>query len=347
MKTQSVVVVIASVSLLLLSVIPGDSRGAASPEELVGSISGQNLEQTIQHLQDFGSRAFYLNSSRDAATYIYDQFSALGLYVRYQPFMALTHPVVNVIAILNGSDTSAPAYLFGAHYDSENMDATNYSLGLNLTAPGADDDASGVAAVIELARVLAPLHFNRTIMFVAFGAEELGYDWSGALKGSSAFVLEESGAGQQFAATAILDMIGYKRGSANNITFIVENPADPFEMAAVQSILTYNLELDPTTIINASMTYSDHAPFWWAGYPSMLVIEQMNPFNPYYHSSNDTIDKLNRSLMVETTRALLGALLSLNPIESVEVPEFPFPIAVAALVCVFLVPFYLRSAKED
>ncbi len=151
--------------------------------------------------------------------------------------------------------------------------------------------------------------------------------------GSSYFVSAEHALLQEFAATAILDMIGYKApGPSNRITFVTNVQGDPFTVAALQSIQTYSLNLTPSEMVDSSFTSSDHSPFWVWGYPSMLAIEDLGSFNPAYHYANDTVDNLNETLMTETTRALLGALLAMNPPLITEVAEFQAPAIIAVLI---------------
>ena len=307
-------------SIVAISLAPALIAGAdVAPigQEIVDRVSGKRMIETIQELEGFGSRAFYLESSDDSAEYLYDRLVELGLNVEYQEFLAGSHPVRNVVATLVGTSDSEGVLLFGAHYDSENKLADSYDAGANLSAPGADDDASGVAAVVELATVLADQHFPNTVKFVAFAAEELGYDDSGGLKGSSHFVEKERNDGVVYSASAIMDMIGYPGSSGNHAVVVVNSNEGRLSKAASDSVEVYGLDLRLDIVVNASVTWSDHYPFWTEGYPSMLVIEELGgphefPVNPYYHSSEDTSDKLSVSQMENTTKALAASVLQVT-----------------------------------
>jgi len=307
------------VVLLLLATIATSAQVAMADDRIssiVQSVSGPRIMETVTDLEAFGSRAFYLDSSKEAAGYIHDRFEELSLYVEYQEFMLGSIEVANVVAVLNGTSPDAPQFLFGAHYDSENGMVENYSDALNMSAPGADDDASGIAAVIELARVLSAVDLKNTIKFVAFDAEEYGYDFSGGLKGSSYFATHEKATGVEYVGSAILDMIGYKDGQANIVFGIVNDKDNAFAKHVLMAVSEYDINLTFEVHVKPSITFSDHSSFWQVGYPSMLVIEELStttnePVNPFYHTPNDTSDRLSEDQMEEVTKAMAAGLLEL------------------------------------
>lgn len=276
---------------------------------MVNGVDGNRIMSTVTELQDFGSRAFFLGSMWNASTYVHDRFADLGLWVRYQDFEANGFPQRNVIAVMNGTDPAAPQYLFGAHYDSFTLALLDYEEGDPTSAPGADDDASGVAATIELATVLHDKKFNSTIKFVAFGAEESG------LNGSVAFVQEELTNGVLYADTVIMDMIGYRTSEQNRAFVFRDTNANTMSLSLQRAVYAYGLNLSLTYVSGTSVGFSDHYPFWLAGYPSMLVIEELVdgwPVNPYYHTENDTASRLSEEQMGVITKALLGGFLELQ-----------------------------------
>lgn len=303
--------------------------------DLVNLVDGERIVSTVSDLQDFGSRAFLFSSAWNASIYIHDRFAELGLWVTYQDFQVKGYQQRNVIAVLNGTDPAAPQYLFGAHYDSMTQALLDYEEGNSTYAPGADDDASGLASTIELATVLHEKKFNSTVKFVAFAAEETG------LNGSSAFVQKELAEGVLYAGTAIMDMIGY-RDSDKNEAFIFRDSssntmAKPLEMAAS----AYGLDLSLTFVSGTNFGASDHYSFWLAGYPSILVIEELAdglPVNPYYHSENDTVDRLSQEQMTVITKALLGGFLELQSLHKEKTSYVEIlAISTAAVVAIAMV----------
>jgi len=308
-----------SVPLLLTVFCPCSAEGLSADDppvrELLGSVSGQEMLTTVRDLQDLGSRAFCIEQAHVAAAYIHNRFSELGMSVSYQNFTFNGYDSSNVVAVIPGKEPDAGTLLFGAHYDSENSHATNLSLVQSLPAPGADDDASGVAAVIELAEALRDIETRYTLKFVAFGAEELGYDDEGGLKGSSHFVALESAAGVAYERAVVLDMIGYPGSQGNHGVIITESSAEGFGRTASEAVDEWDLSLFMESIVRPTIRYSDHASFWSAGYPAVLVTEQLSelghPINPFYHSSEDTASKLSGSQMENITRCLLAAALDI------------------------------------
>jgi len=325
--------------------------------DLVDAVSGERIMRTIQDLQDFGSRAFYLNSSEEAASYIFGQFQAMNIAVEYQEFMAGVHSVKNVVATIPGASADAPQFLFGAHYDSENRDVRTVSDGQTLPAPGADDDASGVACVVELARVLSTLRLRNTVRFVAFGAEENGYDSSGRLAGSMNYVESEKAKGISYEACWILDMIGYGGGSENHTVIVVNEDSMRLGSHMQEMVGALGIELSIEVENNSSSLSSDHASFWSAGYPAALLIESDRTaggyeFNPYYHSIEDTVDKLSEGQTVAVAQGLVATLMDMSTPESANEggglvlisATIAIGSASAAIVCIYYVR---RKVKEQ
>jgi leucyl aminopeptidase len=317
--------------------------------ELVDTVSGERIMRTIQDLQDFDSRAFYLNSSGEAASYIFEHFQAMNIAVEYQEFMAGIHSVKNVVATIPGASADAPQFLFGAHYDSENKNVETVSDGQMLPAPGADDDASGVACVMELARVLSNLRLNNTVRFVAFGAEENGYDSSGRMAGSRSFVESEMAKGVSYGACWILDMIGYGGGSENHTVIVVNEDSMGLGSRMQEMVGALGIELSVEVENNSSLLGSDHASFWSAGYPAALLIESDRTaggyeFNPYYHSIDDTVDKLSEGQTVAVTQGLVATLMDMASPESTDEhglvlisATIAIGSASAAIVCIYYI----------
>lgn len=325
-----------------------DVSAAEDDESLVSSVSGSMMMETVQALEAFGSREFHLDSSREAAEFLYDRFDSLGMSVELQHFVVGDAQVSNVVATIEGHHDEAGAYLFGAHYDSENSAVYNLLSAEQLSAPGADDDASGVAAVLEMARVLSGSHFPATVKFVMFGAEEYGYDNSGGTNGSEYFVAQEVEAGQTYVGTAVLDMIGYRTGPQNRASLILNQDGCVLEQSTVDAVDTFGIDLDLDVYRLAGITYSDHASFWSAGIPSMLVIQELDfqyyPVNPYYHTSDDTSSTLSTEQLEAVTKALLGGLLLSNDDDGdTTVLVFGTVIMSAAIVSIALFMYFRRK----
>ena len=301
-----------------LSAFAADAGAAPSAADVMDAISVANIEETIAYLQALGTREFHTSGAQQAAEYIYGQFEAIGLDVSYQSFELDAVTVRNVVATIQGTVPDEGIVLVGAHYDSENQAVDTYDEAITIMAPGADDDASGVAAVLEVARAISSsgTALTHTVKFVAFGAEEMGYNNMGGLAGSRYFVQQEASADVDYAGTAILDMIGYRDGAENVVSLIKDRDNDDLARAMVDAADEHGLDLRIDQYTAPEAKYADHASFWDAGYPSFLAIEEMEPIelmplNPYYHTAGDTLSTLSLHQVEVVTQAVAGGVLGL------------------------------------
>ena len=236
------------------------------------------------------------------------ELGALGYAVRLQG------PYRNVVALPRAAPGEArPLVLVGAHYDSVPH------------CPGADDNASGVAALLEVARLLAPR--GVPVGFVAFNAEEDG------LIGSSDFV--QSGLprlGRDVSMVHVLEMVGFTGGSdrpqALPLPWVPRHLRTPDFIGLLgrddsNRVIDEALQCQaaPELRILGAKTYkalyrllphlgrSDHLPFWKAQLPAVLWTDTANFRNPHYHRRSDTPDTLNYDFMAQVV-VLLCELLS-------------------------------------
>ncbi len=331
-KAAVLAVLVVSISA---SIAPRAEGAQASFSEVLESISATNIAETISTLEAFGTREFHTPGAAMAAEYIHGEFEDMGIDVRYQSFELDSVNISNVVASIPGTSPDGGVYLIGAHYDSENREVDTYEEALTMPAPGADDDASGVAAVLEIARAISSsgIVMNHTIKFVTFVAEEMGYNKTGGLAGSSYFVQQEIAAEVEYAGSAILDMIGYRVGTENVVSQIRNYGNSDLPDAMVGAVDEHDLDLRIDQYTAAWLSYSDHSSFWRVGYPSFLAIEEMEPleympFNPYYHSPGDTLSTLSMDQIVVVSQAVAGGLLDLAA-EEADTGEFPTEAIVA------------------
>jgi photosystem II stability/assembly factor-like uncharacterized protein len=194
----------------------------------------------------------------------------------------------NVVGTLEGAASGEEVVICG-HFDSISEDPMN-------RAPGADDNASGTAAVIEAARVLSPHTFQKTIRLICFSGEEIG------LQGSGAYAPEARLRGDEIAGVLNLDMIGYADAVPEDVDLIA-NPASEWLLdftAACAEVYVPGLPTEK--IIDATYLVSDHASFWRSGYRALLAIEDADIVYPHYHTTGDTLGNLTMSLVRDITR---------------------------------------------
>ena len=208
----------------------------------------------------------------------------------------------NVWAKQRGRGGAPGAVLVCAHYDSiselssENPDAP---------APGADDNATGTAAVLELARASKGQNYRRDVVYCCFSGEELG------LSGSSHFASKMASAGQPLVAVLNMDMLGYADKLPEDLDVVTNHRSIwlyDYTRRAVDAYV-HNLGVDVT--VDDLMRRSDHAPFWAFGYSSILIIDDWPPTNPYANTSKDTLEKIDFAVATLMTRGVAAAAASL------------------------------------
>lgn len=262
----------------------------------------------------------------NASQYIYNKFSEYGLEVEFDQFehtvlMQGHYKLRNVIATLRGKgENSRKIFILSSHYDSVASKTPNWnSEWKTLPAPGANDNASGTAAVLEIARVLSKYDFDYTIKFITFSGEELG------LHGSKHFAKLSAEKGYEIIGVLNLDMIAYDV-DLPDIDIITDRYSEWLAdtMLAVQSRLGIR-SLTLKKIVNANMVYSDHSPFWQNGYNAILCIDNSDfdspEFYPFMHTANDTMDKLNFEMFTNLVRVVAATLGSL----AVPIGHGPYP----------------------
>lgn len=234
---------------------------------------------------------------RRATELAYEHFLALGLQPSYQSWSAGGYSNRNVIGTLPGTTSSAQIVVVCAHID----DMPSGSL-----APGADDNASGSVAVLAAAEALCKYSFERTLRFVLFTGEEQG------LYGSDAYAAACSSAGDNLVAVYNLDMVAWD-GNSDRILNLYIRPGNTNELDAA-AVLTNVARVYGLTnavapaIVSETTDWSDHYSFNSYGFPALCAIEEdVNDFNPYYHTTNDTLARCNLPFFTKSVQAVAGA----------------------------------------
>lgn len=260
-----------------------------------------------------------------AAAYIAGQFKAAGAAVTFQDYQVHGETYRNVIARFGPKQGAL--MVIGAHYDSHGMAgrALNpHGYSPDTHTPGADDNASGVAGLIELARLLAANPPARPVELVAYTLEEPPYYRSGAM-GSVRHAQALKREQRAVALMLSLEMIGYFTdkpdsqnypapgmrlmypGTGNFIALV--NQFDGFgDTRAVKALMAGATDL-PVYSINAprsipGIDFSDHRSYWDAGYPAMMITDTAFMRNHAYHEAGDTWDRLDYVRMAKVVQAV-------------------------------------------
>ncbi|MEN6570485.1 MAG: M28 family peptidase [Anaerolineaceae bacterium] len=245
------------------------------------SFEAQRAFNDVAEQMALGPRTPGSAAHAEVIKYIQSELQSAGWKVTLQETTLQDHPIQNILAFRNPA--TGPVTILGAHYDSRlKADRDADSFLATLPVPGANDGASGVAVLLELARVM-PVSSSQNVWLVFFDAEDQGdlpgWNW---ILGSRAFV---AGLTQPVKQAVIIDMIGDKnlniyreKSSTPGLVDVLWSAADNLGYAQ------YFINSDKYSILD------DHTPFLEAGIPAVNIID----FDyPYWHTAADLEDKVS------------------------------------------------------
>ena len=242
-----------------------------------------------------------------AAEYIKYKLESYGLDTYHQTYSATGR---NVYAIQPGSTYESQQFIICAHYD-----AVDYYC--------ADDNASGVATVLEAARILSNHQFDYTIIYALWDEEEIGI--TGSYETGSKYYASQAYANNADIHGVInLEMLGWDQNNDRKNDIHTSDIGNSLSLAnlvfGIASL--YSLSLDPV-IYNPGTSASDHRQFWDMGFSAVEICQAFfgGDYNIYYHSNEDRINKFNLPYFHELAKLAIGSISTLayeNPIASVE-----------------------------
>jgi len=267
---------------------------------------------------------------RAAEDHVAGELGAAGFRVERQLFSWGGREFHNVLATLDGTDPARPWVVVGAHFDSV------------ARSPGADDNASGVAAMIEVARLLGGSRMPATLQCVGFNLEEIQGPLDGIRRGgahgigpfrigSRAYASSLRTRGQALAGALVLEMLGFtgpRQVVPAAVRLVREVPGTGDFLAAVGDRGSAELlrafvraaegivPLVPLAVplkgwLVPDVRRSDNARFWDLGYPALLVTDTAELRNPNYHRAGDTPETLDYDFLGRATRAVARAVWAL------------------------------------
>lgn len=283
-----------------------------SIQDIVNQVSNANLQLSVAELS--GEQATLINGTSQTITsrvqgnndltadYIEERLSAFpNLTVAVQEFNTVGK---NIIATQLGQTNPDNIYIVCAHYDS-------------VTTFCADDNATGVSAVLEIARLLSTQCIDNTIVYALWDEEEIG------LLGSNYYAQQAADETNGNTRDNILgvinmDMIGYDGdppGTAGDNDFDIDVRSIANSIGIKDDLITilntYTFDLN-AIVVNPGTTASDHSRFWNQGYSAVLVGEswETNDQTPDYHTSNDRAEDLDFQYMTELTKLVTGYMVA-------------------------------------
>jgi len=273
------------------------------------------LEKKLRHI--VGERNPYSSPRHLAAVekYIAAEFQSYGLSVESDAFAYSGRHYRNIIAHA-GLARHTPLILLGAHFDSV------------PGSPGADDNASGVAVLLEAARFLSRSRLSSRLLFCAFNLEELN------MIGSLHLARRLKAQGARLQAMASLEMVGFtdhRPGSQKyppglrwfypgrgDFIGVIGNWRSSILLRRFSSLMrrVEGLAVEGLTVFGNGLflpevRLSDHSPFWDLGYPALLVTDTSFFRNPHYHRPTDTLETLDLGFMAKVCEGIVTAVLNL------------------------------------
>lgn len=294
--------------------MPGSSH--AGPLPPLSGAEAELRDRLGRHVSvlagEIGERNLWrYEALKASADYIEKAFQAAGYEVTSQHYVVHGKAVHNLEAVLPGASPSAEIVVIGAHYDSV------------AGSPGANDNATGVAALLEIARLLAREQPARSVRFVAFVNEEPPFFYTQEM-GSRVYARRARERGEKIVAMLSLETIGYYTDapgsqhypflfspfypdSANFVAFVGNLASRELVQACLASFRSR--AAFPAEGIAApgwmeGIHWSDHWSFWREGYPAIMVTDTALYRYAHYHAQTDTPDKIDYERLARVVAGL-------------------------------------------
>ena len=283
--------------LLFLLLLVRDERHST----MMDHISIENLKEHVRNIH--GDRNPYDRHPEleQVAQYLQREFSRIGLEVEEDSFQWEGKTHKNILAVKRGKILPDRVVILGAHYDTV------------PGSPGADDNASAIAVLLEVARNIQMISLGSTLKLIAFGLEEYGY------VGSLHYVERARREGEEIRGMLSLEMVGFTGPRQDYPSYldpkqyppvgdfigIVANEKSKALLEVVRRTFKTQIPQLPSEFLlvpgNAigmeEVRLSDHSPFWDHGFPALLVTDTAFLRNPHYHLPSDTMETLDFEFM--------------------------------------------------
>ncbi|HTP64443.1 MAG TPA: M28 family peptidase [Geobacteraceae bacterium] len=296
---------------------------------LIAGVSIDHIRGHIQALEGVRHPVTAPEALEYAADYIMETLHTLGYVMTEHRFQDNGTPFRNIIATRSGHVRPHERVIVLAHYDTV------------AGSPGAADNASGVAVLLEMARILTHHRFERTVQFIGVSLEENAEDGDPAsgTRGSEALAAHARDNGWNIEGVIVLESVAFAGDDipqtfppaipvpvpefGNFIAVIGNERSQDLLNGFARAVEQYQVDLPHAVLavpgngeLLPDTRRSDHAPFWDEGFRAVMLTDTTNFRNPNYHRATDTLATLNLEFAANVCRATTGVILEMAcPVE--------------------------------
>ena len=262
--------------------------------DMITKVNKSLISYYLESLVSFGVRYTGSENSKKAADFIFNEFQNLGLNACIDPWRYIGYKSQNVIATLNGTDPSSDAVIIVcAHYDT------------TINSPGANDDGSGIAAMLAIANITSKYSFNHTICFIATSGEEIG------LYGSRNFAQKCYERNENIFAVLNIDTIGNTTEEGKEIVYLLKPERSERIKSTIEETCQIYKEYIGLSAVSICDRGNDHKSFLNFGFDAIQFVQLSRGDYPY-HTPEDTIEKINYDYLVNVTKLILATTARLT-----------------------------------
>jgi Zn-dependent M28 family amino/carboxypeptidase len=291
-------------------------------DEIVAKVSLERIKGHIGALEGVRHPVAAPEALERAAQYLAEHLDSLGYQMGEHEFSDGGGLYRNIIAVKPGLKHPEQRVAVMAHYDTVSC------------SPGADDNASGVAVMLEIARLLAPLSLECTVLLVGLNLEENADESraSTGTRGSQALAAHAKSEGWDLKGVLVLESVAYAGPDVEQrvpagvpipvpkegdfIALVANQASAAVSRTMVEAINRHGIPLPHLELVvpgNGELVpdtrRSDHAPFWDQGFPAIMITDSTNFRSPHYHTPTDTMETLNLDFATRVGQTTLGAVL--------------------------------------
>ncbi|HMQ78129.1 MAG TPA: M28 family peptidase [Ignavibacteria bacterium] len=311
--------------------IVADDLQEVDIQAIVNQVDSNEIKSSMQFITGIRHRTAGINQLQRVKDSINNRFARYNLQTSVQEFVYSGYNAQNFIGRLPGTTREDTTYIVCGHYETVSI------------SPGADDNGTAVAAVLEISRILSNYKFRNTVKFIGFDLEEAG------LVGSARYVSQGIPSYEKIAGVVDFEMIGYycdvpncqqippgfctlfpavcdsinsQQGRGNFLNNIANVNSNSLRYAFDSCARIYTPQLRVISLATPGngqstpdLRRSDHAPFWDAGYKALMLTDGANFRNPNYHTANDVLSTINIAFLTNNIKATLAAIASLAGIQ--------------------------------